>query len=118
METTRLTATWDAHRAIARLRASLGERLMFVQSRPCCAGSALICFPDGEFVIGAHDILLSVVDGCPFYIDSRLDEAWGHAQLTLDVAMGEPEGLSLSAGPGQHFVTTSSRCPAHVRTAP
>ena len=75
-----------------------------------------MCFPDGEFIIGSHDILLGSVGGCPFYIDARLDEAWGHAQLTLDVAPGDPEGFSLSAGAGLHFVTRSSTCPEHVRT--
>ena len=64
--------------------------------------------PDGEFVIGDIDVLLGDIDGCPFYIDKRLDEAWHQDQFLLDVADGEPEDFSLAAGDNLHFVTQSS----------
>src|SRR4051812_35161904 len=32
--------------------------------------------------------MLGVVDHCAFYIDARVDEAWGSTQLALDVAPG------------------------------
>jgi uncharacterized protein (DUF779 family) len=83
---------------------------MFVQSGGCCAGSTPMCFPDGEMVIGDIDVLLGDIDGCPFYIDARLDDAWGRDQLVLDVATGPPEGFSLAAGDNLHFVTRSSAC--------
>jgi uncharacterized protein (DUF779 family) len=64
---------------------------MFIQSGGCCAGS---------------------IDGCPFYIDRRLDEAWHQDQFILDVAAGEPEDFSLAAGDNLHFVTHSPACAA------
>ena len=64
-----------------------------------------MCFPDGEYLTGDGDLLLGVVDGCPFYIDQRLYHAWHPDQLFLDVAPGPPEGFSLAAGEGLHFVT-------------
>ncbi len=106
----RISATPAAREAIARLRAERGEPVMFVQSGGCCAGSTPMCFPDGEFVIGAGDVLLGEIDGCPFYIDARLDEAWRHDSLVLDVSPGPAEGFSLGAGDNQHFVTTSAAC--------
>ena len=106
----RITATPAAREAIARLRAARGGPVMFVQSGGCCAGSTPMCFPLGEFVVGDVDVLLGDVDGCPFYIDRRLDEAWHQDVFLLDVASGEPEGFSLPAGPDLHFVTLSPAC--------
>jgi uncharacterized protein (DUF779 family) len=74
-----------------------------------------MCYPLGEFIIGDVDLLLGHVDGCPFYIDRRLDEAWHQEQFLLDVAVGEPEGFSLAAGADLHFVTLSPVCaPPHA----
>jgi len=83
---------------------------MFVQSGGCCAGSTPMCFPAGEFLIGDIDVLLGEIDGCPFYIDKRLDQAWHQEQFLLDVARGEPEDFSLPAGENLHFVTRSPTC--------
>ena len=106
----RITATPAARQAIARLRAARGEPVMFVQSGGCCAGSTPMCYAAGEFVVGDVDVLLGDIDGCPFYIDRRLDDAWRQDHFVLDVADGDPEGFSLAAGPNQHFVTRSSAC--------
>jgi uncharacterized protein (DUF779 family) len=38
-------------------------------------------FPAGEFTVGDVDRLLGEIEGCPFYIDSRLYEAWNNAEL-------------------------------------
>ena len=108
--TTRLTVTDTARQAIRRLCADRGEAVMFVQSGGCCAGSTPMCYPLGDFLIGDVDVLIGEVDGCPFYIDTRLDSAWGTPQFVLDVAPGEPEGFSLGAGPGLRFVTTGETC--------
>ena len=54
----RVVATPAALAAIDRLRAGLGDPVMFVQSGGCCAGSTPMCFPDGEFVVGDEDVLL------------------------------------------------------------
>ncbi|MDR3650672.1 MAG: DUF779 domain-containing protein, partial [Acidimicrobiales bacterium] len=66
-----------------------------------------MCFADGEFRIGSHDVLLGDVGGCPFYIDGRQFQVWKHTQLILDVGMGEPEGFSLPAGEDRHFIIHS-----------
>ena len=110
----RISATRAAYQAITRLCAARGGRLMFVQSGGCCAGSTPMCFPAGEFRTGSGDVLLGEVAGCPFYIDAALDRAWNHPEFVLDVAAGEPEGFSLGAGGGQHFVSRSTEpagCP-------
>jgi len=103
----RVTATPAAQEAIERLRTARGGPVMFVQSGGCCAGSTPMCFPEGEFVVGDSDVLLGEIDGCPFFIDARLDAAWRHASFVLDVARGGPEGFSLPAGEGLHFVVRS-----------
>ena len=100
----RVIATEAAREAVRRLRAARGP-LMFVQSAGCCAGTVPMCFPDGEYLTGAGDLLLGSVAGAPFYIDRRLYEAWHPGQLILDIAPGQPEGFSLSAGEAQHFIT-------------
>jgi uncharacterized protein (DUF779 family) len=105
---TRVTATAAARQAIARLRAARGEDvLMFIQSGGCCAGSTPMCYPAGELVLGDSDLLLGVIDECPFYIDRRLDVAWHQDEFVLDVAAGEAEGFSLPAGDDLRFVTRS-----------
>ena|SRR5664279_3630141 len=108
----RITATPEALEAITRLRAARGAPVMFIQSGGCCAGSTPMCYPEGEFVIGDIDVLLGEVDGCPFYIDRRLDEAWHQEHFILDVASGEPEDFSLAAGDNLHFTTRSPACAA------
>lgn len=82
---------------------------MFVQSAGCCEGSAPMCFDTGEFVVGDHDVLLGNVDGCPVYMDERQAQLWERRALVLDVAAGEPEGFSLSAGDGLHFVARAGQ---------
>ena len=106
----RITATPAAREAITRLRAVRGAPVMFVQPGGCCAGSTPMCFPMGEFILGDVDVLLGDIDGSPFYIDKRLDEAWHQDVFLLDVAEGEPEDFSLPAGDDLHFVTLSPAC--------
>jgi hypothetical protein len=101
-----VTATRSALAAIADLVSRRGP-LMFFQSGGCCDGSLPMCFDDGELVIGDRDVLLGTVGGCAFYIDHRQYEAWKHTQLILDVGSGEPEGFSLPAGEGHHFIVNS-----------
>lgn len=105
----RVTATPAARAAIRTLVAARGEALMFVQSAGCCAGSVPMCFPAGEYLTGDQDLLLGVIEGCPFYIDARIYQSWGDAELVLDVAPGDPEGFSIGPGQGQRFVLC---CPA------
>ena len=101
--TAQVVATAAAQRAIRGLLRGRGP-VMFVQSGGCCGGSAPMCFPAGEFLTGPADLLLGEVEGCPFYIDADLYEAWGRPALVLDTEPGFPEGFSLPAGDGTHFV--------------
>ena len=100
----RVVATEAARQAVNRLRAVRGP-LMFVQSAGCCGGSAPMCFPAGEYLTGPGDVLLGRIVGCPFYMDARQYEAWHPGRLVIDVEPGAPEGFSLAAGEGLHFVT-------------
>ena len=102
----RIIATPEALAAIDEVTTD-GGPIMFFQSGGCCDGSLPMCFRDGEFTIGSHDVLLGAVGRSPFYIDHRQFEAWKHTQLILDVGAGEPEGFSLAAGPDLHFITRS-----------
>ena len=104
-----VVATPAALEATARLVAERGP-VMFFQSGGCCDGSLPMCFGDGEFIVGDHDVLLGHVGGAPFYIDHRQYAVWKHTQLILDVGEGEPEGFSLAAGEGKHFITRSRVC--------
>jgi uncharacterized protein (DUF779 family) len=105
-------ATPAARRAIAAQRAAHGP-LMFVQSAGCCGGTAPMCYPRGGFLLADSDLLLGVIDGCPFYMDTRHYAAWGAPRLLLDVEPGFAEGFSLPAGDGAHFVIrTLSEPPA------
>ena len=103
-----IPATPAARQAIRDLRAARGTDLVFVQSAGCCAGSVPMCFPAGEFIVGDLDVLLGVVEGCPFYMDARIYRSWDNPHLVLDIAPGDPEGFSLGPGSGQHFVTWAS----------
>jgi uncharacterized protein (DUF779 family) len=109
-------ATQAALDAIAGLVAGRGA-VMFFQSGGCCDGSLPICFDDGEFILSDHDVLLGEVGGCPFYIDGRQYAVWKHTQLILDLGEGEPEGFSIAAADGKHFITRSRVC-ARELTAP
>ena len=52
----RVTATDSARALITTLREKHGD-LMFHQSGGCCDGSAPMCYPKGEFIIGDYDRL-------------------------------------------------------------
>jgi len=104
-----LTATTAAREAIAALRATHGT-LMFVQSGGCCDGSAPMCFPSGEFLVGDGDVLLGEIDGCPFYMSASQYDALNRPALVLDVEPGDAGGFSLDAGEGLHFVANDNRC--------
>lgn len=66
-----------------------------------------MCLEAGELLIGPNDVRLGDVGGAPVYVDGRHAVLWRRSQLVLDVAPGEPDGFSLAAGPGWHFVARS-----------
>ena len=86
-----VVATTAALVAIEALVRQQGP-VMFFQSGGCCDCSLPMCFADGEFIVGDHDILLGIIGGCPFYIDHRQYEAWKHTQLIVDVARATQRG--------------------------
>ncbi len=102
-----VSATAEARSAIRQL-VSDGGPVMFFLSGGCCDGSMPMCFRRGEFLTGDYDVLLGTISTCPIYIDHRQFEVWKESRLTLDVSEGEPEGFSLPAGSGRHFIIRSS----------
>ena len=102
----RVTATDSARALIATLRAKHGN-LMFHQSGGCCDGSAPMCYPQGEFIIGDYDRLLGHIGGVPFYISGPQFEYWKHTQLIIDVVPGRGGMFSLDGPEGLRFLTRS-----------
>ena len=105
----RVEATPEAEDMIRRLRAKHGP-LMFHQSGGCCDGSAPMCYPAGEFRIGARDVKLGEIAGCAFYIGGQQWARWAHTRLIIDVVPGRGAGFSLEAPEGVRFVTRSEIC--------
>ena len=105
-EVLRVTATDSAQALIATLRAKHGD-LMFHQSGGCCDGSAPMCYPRGEFIIGDYDRLLGHIGGAPFYISGPQFEYWKHTQLIIDVVPGRGGMFSLDGPEGLRFLTRS-----------
>jgi uncharacterized protein len=105
-EVLRVTATDSARALIATLRAKHGD-LMFHQSGGCCDGSAPMCYPRGEFIIGDYDRLLGQIGGTPFYISGPQFEYWKHTQLIIDVVPGRGGMFSLDGPEGLRFLTRS-----------
>jgi uncharacterized protein len=104
-----IEATPAALAMVERLRALHGP-LMFHQSGGCCDGSAPMCYPAGEFRVGARDVCLGEIAGCPFYIGGDQFERWQHTRLTLDVVQGRGAGFSLEAPEGVRFLIRSDLC--------
>jgi len=102
----RVCVTDEAANLIGRLRESHGA-LLFHQSGGCCDGSAPMCYTDGEFRIGAADVLLGFIAGCPFFIGGAQFDYWRHTQLIIDVVKGRGSGFSLEAPEGMRFLTRS-----------
>ena len=100
----RVVATPAALDLIERLRREHGD-LLFHQSGGCCDGSAPMCYPQGDFMIGDGDVLLGEIGGAPFYIGAAQFDYWKHTQLVIDVVPGQG-----GAGPRPH--------PAFVREEP
>jgi uncharacterized protein (DUF779 family) len=97
--------------AAAELLTTLQNRhgaLMFHQSGGCCDGSSPMCYPDGEFLVGDRDVLLSILDvgdGVPVWISGSQFEAWKHTQLVIDVVPGRGGGFSLETPEGMRFLS-------------
>jgi uncharacterized protein len=102
----RVSATLQALALIGRLMTKHGP-LMFHQSGGCCDGSAPMCYPRGEFLIGDQDVLLGEIGGQPFYMGAAQFEYWRHTHLTIDVVPGRGGMFSLEGPEGLRFLTRS-----------
>ena len=102
----RVSINPEATAWVERLRRQHGP-LMFHQSGGCCDGSAPMCYPLHEFRVGAQDIHLGTIAGCPVYIGAAQFEYWAHTQLIIDVVPGRGSGFSLEAPDGVRFLTRS-----------
>jgi len=102
----RVTATPSALALIELLTRKHGP-LMFHQSGGCCDGSAPMCYPRGEFLVGGQDVLLGEIGGYPFYIGAAQYQYWKHTQLIIDVVPGGGGMFSLEGPEGKRFLTRS-----------
>jgi uncharacterized protein (DUF779 family) len=102
----RVTATPAAVDLIERLRAKHGP-VMFHQSGGCCDGSSPMCYPHGEFYLGAADVKLGEIAGAPFYMSASQYDYWQHTKLIIDVVPGRGGMFSLENSEGVRFLTRS-----------
>ena len=114
VDTERIARVELSDKAIALLTelTDIHGPLMFHQSGGCCDGSSPMCFPEGEFRIGAVDVLLAELDaGLPQPISFWMSESqfayWSHTHLTVDVVPGRGSGFSVESPTGQRFLIRS-----------
>jgi len=86
--------------------------LMFHQSGGCCDGSSPMCYPNGDFKIGAVDVKLAELDAglpqpIPFWMSESQFAYWSHTHLTVDVVPGRGGGFSVESPTGQRFLIRS-----------
>lgn len=128
----RALVTAQAADLLRRLRIDHGP-LMMHQSGGCCDGSAPMCYPDGEFIVGDRDVLLGRLwigegepdaaasvdraDVVPVWISGSQFEAWKHTQLVIDAVPGRGAGFSLESPTGMRFLTRSRVFPPEVLAA-
>ena len=62
----KVSATSSALQLIQELKKEHGNDLLFHQSGGCCDGSAPMCYPSKEYLIGDQDVLLGEIGGIPF----------------------------------------------------
>lgn len=104
----RVIATDAALELLALLKRKHGDRLFFHQSGGCCDNSAANCYIEGDLTIGAGDVHLGDIGGCPFYISASQYEYWKHTQLIIDAIDGHGGGTFSLEGPeGKSFLTRS-----------
>ena len=102
----RVTVTDEAAEVIERLKRMHGP-LMFHLSGGCCDGSSPMCYPDGEFKVGAVDVRLGSICECPFWMWADQYAFFANSELMIDVVSGRGAGFSLESPEGVRFVTRS-----------
>ena len=107
IETVAQVVATDATLALLEELKGRHGALMFHQSGGCCDGSAPMCFPQGDFLLGDNDVHLGDIGGVPFYISESQYEYWCHTQLIIDVVSGRGGMFSLEGPTGKRFLTRS-----------
>ena len=107
----RVAVTAEAADLVRRLTGENGP-VMFHQSGGCCDGSAPMCYPDGEFMLGNVDVHLGDLEvgldrAVPVWMSRSQYEYWKHTHLTIDVVPGRGAGFSLEAPLGVRFLIRS-----------
>lgn len=107
----RVAVTDEAAELLRRLVGTHGP-VMFHQSGGCCDGSAPMCYPDGEFLVGDADVHLGDLDvgldaPVPVWMSKAQFGYWSHTHLTIDVVPGRGAGFSLEAPEGVRFLIRS-----------
>lgn len=102
----RVSATPAALALIETLKAKHGA-LLFHQSGGCCDGSAPMCFPANEFMVGDIDVKLGEIGGVPFYMSASQFAYWEHTHLMIDAIPGSGGMFSLERPTGLRFLTRS-----------
>jgi uncharacterized protein (DUF779 family) len=98
---------------LLRKLTSLHGPLMFHQSGGCCDGSSPMCYPAGEFRVGAADVKLGdlkvadIQNPIGFWMSASQFEYWKHTHLTVDVVDGRGGGFSLESPEGKRFLIRS-----------
>ncbi|MFF0815730.1 DUF779 domain-containing protein [Rhodococcus sp. NPDC003318] len=119
--TPRIVATVVAADLLRRLVAVHGAVMMH-QSGGCCDGSAPMCYPAGEFIVGDRDVLVGLLDlrlavgqspadlpagpdAVPVWISGPQFDLWKHTQLVIDAVPGRGSGFSLETPEGVRFLS-------------
>ena len=102
----RVIAT-DATLELIELLKSKHGPVMFHQSGGCCDGSAPMCYPEGDLIVGDQDVLLGSIGDSPFYMHKNQYDYWKHTQLIIDVVDGRGGMFSLEGVEGKRFLTRS-----------
>lgn len=102
----RVSATPAALALIDQLKQKHGA-LLFHQSGGCCDGSAPMCFPINEFMVGDVDVKLGEIGGVSFYMSQSQFSYWEHTHLIIDAIPGTGGMFSLERPTGLRFLTRS-----------
>jgi uncharacterized protein len=111
----RVAITPAAAAMVRRLQADHGP-VMFHQSGGCCDGSAPMCYPVGDLLLGDADVHLGDLEvGTPeepsapveMWMSRDQFAYWSHTHLTVDLVPGRGAGFSLEAPTGQRFLIRS-----------
>lgn len=101
----RVEATPEALKWIAKLAAKHGP-VMFYQHHGCNQGGpAPVCLAEGDYKVGATDLLVGEIGGCPFYMSAEQFKQWRYTQAIIDVTPGQPSGFSIEGPEGVCFYT-------------